>query len=331
MAWLFCLAAAGRLWAWPCIGFAEGFGPFPVRNFQPVQLLFLGMPGDRATVLKKGALDVRVELADTAMIANEGNARSGAVMKLETLRSGLFLRYGVTERFEVAMEVPVLYRYQGILNGAITTTERATTGLAGPRKDLQNLGYAYTVNLNGRSAFHGGQDQVGLGDMSLMGKYQFVQQTERLPAVSFRWALKAPTGNADHVFGSGNPDIGIGLALEKTFLSRWIAYVNVNGVFPMGHVSGLNPQPIMSAVTTVEYLWSDNLSLTTHFDYYSSPFHGTGLKVLDRDVTEFVLGFSYQLRPHLLWQVYGIENLDLVTGGAADFTLSTVVTYHLGS
>ena len=44
---------------------AEGSGPFPVRNFQPVQQLVLSMPGDWATVLK---LDVRLEFANTASI-----------------------------------------------------------------------------------------------------------------------------------------------------------------------------------------------------------------------------------------------------------------------
>ena len=331
MAWVCCATVAGGAWAWPRSSYAEGFGPFPVRNFQPIQLLFLGMPGDRATVLREGALDVRVELADTASIFNEGTPQSDAVMKLETLRSGLFLRYGLTEQFEVAMEVPVLYRYRGILDGAITATERATTGLTRARKDLQHLGYAYSVSLGGRNAFHGGQDQLGLGDISLMSKYQFVQQTQTTPAVSLRLAVKAPSGNASHVFGSGNPDVGVGLALEKTLLSRWIAYANVNGVFPTGHVSGLRLQPIMSAVAAVEYLWSERVSFTAQFDYYSSSFHGTGLKVLDRGVTEAVVGFSYWLRPHLLWQVYGVENVDFIKGSAADFTLSTVVTYRFES
>jgi hypothetical protein len=329
--WLFFVILAGWLGAWPNSSHAEGFGPFPVRNFQPIQMLFLGMPGDRATVLKPGTLDVRLELADTASIFNEQTPQSNAVMKFETLRSGLFLRYGVTDRFEVAMEVPTLYRYQGVMNGIITATERATTGLSGSRRDLRNLGYAYTVAPGGKTAFHGGQNQWGIGDISLLSKYQFVRETETLPAVSVRVAVKAPSGDASRVFGSGHPDVGVGLALEKTLLSRWITYVNVNGVIPSGPVGGFHPQPILSAVTAVEYLWSERASLTLQFDYYSSAFHGTGLKVLDRGATEVVLGFNYLLQQHLLWQVYAVENVDFITGGSADFTLSTVLTYRFES
>ncbi|HET8579970.1 MAG TPA: hypothetical protein VFL31_03150, partial [Nitrospiraceae bacterium] len=67
------------------------------------------------------------------------------------------------------------------------------------------------------------------------------------------------------------------------------------------------------------------------FDFYSSPFHGTGTAILDQGVTEAVAGFSYRLRRNLLWQVYGVENLDFISGSAADFTLSTLVTYRFGN
>ena len=52
----------------PALVGAEGFGPFPVRNFHPIQQLVLNMPGDRAAVLKQGVLDVRLELAETATV-----------------------------------------------------------------------------------------------------------------------------------------------------------------------------------------------------------------------------------------------------------------------
>lgn len=80
--------------------------------------------------------------------------------------------------------------------------------------------------------------------------------------MSLRVAVKAPSGDASRAFGSGHPDAGVGLALEKTFLSRWVTYVNVNGVFPGGSVGGFHPQPILSAMTAVEYLWSERASVT---------------------------------------------------------------------
>ena len=310
---------------------AEGFGPFPVRNFHPIKQLVLNMPGDRAAVLKQGVLDVRLELAETASIFRDNSPQAVTTMKFETLRSGVFLRYGATERWELSVEVPVLYRYSGFMDGPIQAVERATTGVSPARNALGKVGYAFDISRGGRTIASGREGAVGLGDSTVMSKYQLLQETASLPAVSVRTALKLPTGDEGQFFGSGSPDFGFGLAAEKGFGGRWVVYGNLNGVIPTGRIAGLPLHPTISGLVAVEYLWSENLSLTTQFDYYSTPFRGVGTQVLDKGVTESVLGFSYRLTPHLLWQGYGIENLDFITGSAADFTLSTLLTYRFES
>jgi Protein of unknown function (DUF3187) len=310
---------------------AEGFGPFPVRNFQPFQQLVMSMPGDRAAVLKKGVLDVRLELAETASIFRDGGPQTSVAVKFETLRSGLFLRYGATERWEFSVEVPLLYRYHGFMDGPIKSVERLTSGVSPARSALSQMDYAFNISRGGRTIASGRDGAVGLGDSAVTSKYQVLLETASMPAVSVRTALKLPTGDEGQFFGSGSPDFGLGLAVEKGFGGRWMVYGNLNGVVPTGRIAGFSLQPTVSGLVAVEYLWSDNLSFTTQFDYYSSPFHGAGTRVLDKGVTESVVGFSYRLMRHLLWQGYGVENLDFITGSAADFTLSTVLTHRFES
>jgi hypothetical protein len=315
----------------PALARAEGFGPFPVRNFQPIQQLVLSMPGDRAAVLKKGVLDVRVELAETASVFRDQGPQASVTMKFETLRSGVFLRYGATERWELSVEVPVLYRYRGFMDGPIQAVERLTTGLSPARNAIGQSPYVFNISRGGRTVASGREGAVGLGDSTVMSKYQVLPETASMPAVSVRTALKLPTGDEGQFFGSGSPDIGFGVAAEKGFGGRWVVYGNLNGVVPTGRIAGISLQPTISGLVAVEYLWSENLSLTTQFDYYSSPFHGVGTRTLDKGVTESVMGFSYRLTQHLLWQGYGIENLDFITGSAADFTLATLLTYRIES
>lgn len=300
----------------------------PVRNFQAIQLLFLGMYGDRAAVVPKRTLDVRVELAETAQIFYQQGPGASAQVKFETLRSALFLRYGLLDRLELTLEVPTIYRYRGFLGGAIEAVERATTGLSGPRQALDGTGYVFDISQNGRTLFSGGEGEFGLGDLALLAKWQATEERGVWPTTAFRFGLKLPTGDTDRVFGSGHVDLGLGLALEKALATRWVLFANLNGVFPTGRVSGLSLDPFFSSITAVEYLWTPRLSLLLQFDYYSTPFSGTGLQMLDRGVTEVVAGFNYRLRDHILWQVYGVENVDFITDSAADFTLSTLVTYR---
>ena len=310
---------------------AEGFGPFPVRNFQALDQLVLGMPGERAAVLRQGDFDVRLEVANTATISRDSVEQADVTMKFETVRTGLFLRYGLTDRFEIGAEIPALHRYDGFMDGAIKGVESLTTGVSPPRKVLEGTNYAFNISHGGRTLFRGSDGATGLGDVSFYGKYQVLQETASLPALSIRVAVKAPTGDTGQVFGSGHPDAGIGLALDKKFAENWILYANLNGVFPTGRIAGLGLQPVVSGLVAVEYLWTENFSITAQFDYYSPPFHGTGTRVLDKGVTESVLGVSYRVLPGLLWQLYGVENLDFITGSAADFTLSTVLTYRFRS
>ena len=315
----------------PALVGAEGFGPFPVRNFQAFQQLVLSLPGDRAAVVKPGTIDVRLELAETASIYNDNTPPINVTVKFETLRSGLFLRYGATDKLELGLEVPVLYRYQGFMNGAITATERATTGESPARAALRQSNFLFNVTRNGQTIMNGGPGAMGLGDTTLMSKYQLMIEGAAMPAVSLRGAVKLPTGDQSAFFGSGSPDFGLGLAAEKLVAGRWLLYANVTGVVPTGTIAGFGLQPTLSGLAAIEYLWSENLSITTHFDYYSSPFSGTGSPVFDQGVTESVLGFSYRVVPRFLWQVYAVENLDFITGSAADFTVSTVLTYRFES
>lgn len=315
----------------PALVRAEGFGPFPVRNFQPFQQMVLSLPGDRAAVVKPGTVDVRLELAETASIYNENSPQTNVNVKFETLRSGLFLRYGAMDRLELGLEVPVLYRYQGFMDGAITATERATTGLNPARAAFKNSNFLFHTTRNGQTMMNGGPGAMGLGDTTLMSKYQLLMEGAAMPAVSLRGAVKLPTGDQSAFFGSGSPDFGLGLAVEKLVAGRWILYANVTGVVPTGTIAGLGLRPTLSGLVAVEYLWSENLSITAHFDFYTSPFSGTNSAVLDHGVTESVLGFSYRVAPRFLWQVYGVENLDFIRGSASDFTVSTVFTYRFES
>lgn len=310
--------------------FAEGIGPFPVRNFQPIQLLFLGMQGDRATVITKRALEVRVEMASTSTVFREETGRVSTTMKFETLRSGLFFRYGLTDRLEVGLEVPALYRYRGVLEGVITATERVTTGEAPARTALKGTSFAYNLSRDGRTLFSGGDADLGLGDITLSSKYQILSDRESTPAVALRMAVKVPSGDDRRFFGSGHADVGMGLAVEKAVAAHWIVYGNLNGILPTGRVAGLMLRPTVSAIAAVEYLWSPAVSLVAQFDYFTSPFKNVGTPVLDEGVTELAAGFNYRLRNNLLWQVYGVENLDFIRGSAADITLSTLVTYRFG-
>jgi hypothetical protein len=306
-----------------------GQGLVPVRNFQPLQGLSLQMPVDSAMPLKSGELSLRAHVAETSTILRETTGPGTAILKFGQLRSAFDIRYGTAmEDVEVGLEFASLYRHSSGIDGLVLAGESLIGQSAPLRQQLKKQGYAYSVG-GGNTVLNPPNDAFGLTDIVPHVKTLLVAEGKYIPATSLRVALKVPVGDRTRAFGTGVADLGVGLSLQKTVWNRVGLYVNLNEILPTGHYSGLALRGYFTAVTGVEFMATPKFSITGQFDYYQSPFGNTGLKLLDRGVTEGVLAFGYRFTPTLLWQIYGVENLDFIRDSAADFTLATALTYRI--
>lgn len=304
----------------------EGNGPFPNRNYNPVQLLFLSLPSEKATPLPLHSYEISLELVESNTILIESDSQFDVTMKFETFRSALHLKYGLTDRLEIGLEIPYYYRNGGFLDPFIMSVENDVGQLNADRIKFHDGEFGgYEITQGGETILSGEDHQIGFGDVSLSGKYLMLDEGLKRPAVSLRVALKVPMGDFDKAFGSGNPDIGFGLVVQKGILARWLFYLNQSVVIPGGDFGStdLTLRAIYSAASAVEFMWTDSFSLVGQIDYYTSPFHGTGNRALDNGVFEAVFGFNYRFKPHLLLQLYGIENFAVPRGASADFTLGS--------
>src|SRR5262245_14605209 len=116
MRWLAVLALA-----LPCAALAaeaDDFvfsGPAPSRNFQPIQLIFLHLPYERAAVLRPGELSFHVDSAESNEIATSAN-RLQASLKFETNRTVFGARWSPAAAWEVGIDLPFITRYGGFLD-----------------------------------------------------------------------------------------------------------------------------------------------------------------------------------------------------------------------
>ena len=62
------------------------------------------------------------------------------------------------------------------MNGAITGVERATTGENPARAAFKNNSFLFNVTRNGQTIMSGGPGATGLGDTTLMSKYQLLTE-----------------------------------------------------------------------------------------------------------------------------------------------------------
>jgi hypothetical protein len=309
-------------------------GPLPTRNFNPVQLMFLALPAEEADVLPPGRFQLRFEVGESNVILSETRSSPSvnAVLKFETFRLAFDVKYGLTKRVEAGLEIPLYYRDKGFLDPFIISMEEAFSDLSPKRIQFSRGSFeGYEIRRNGQLLVSGDRGDSGLGDIALYAKFLGFKETSRRPALSMRGAIKLPTGSHGQFFGRSKTDLGLGLVIQKALHSSWVIYLNQNLVLPVGEFldTGLTLNPISTTILSLEWIWSSRFSWLTQFDLYTTPFHATGINLLDRGVLELAIGFDYALRPHVLWQLFGIENFNRpYIDAAADFTLVTTITYR---
>lgn len=309
-------------------------GPLPVRNYNPVHLMFLSLPVETAAVLPERRSEIRIELAESNVILSEqaSDPDVDAVLKFETYRFAFIFRHGISRDLEGGIEIPLLYRGKGVLDPFITSVEEAFKRLSPKRLEFTRGSFGgYRITRSGEVLLQGQNGDFGLGDIALHGKYRLWTESGKRPALSLRAGVKLPTGRERLLYGRDKTDLGVGMILQKRVHPRLALHLQENVVFPLGKFlsTGFTLNPISTTVLAVEWILSPRFSWLTQFDFYTSPFHGTDVEVLDLGTFELALGFDYALRPHVLWQLYVVENFNVpFFGGSADFSLLTAVSYR---
>jgi hypothetical protein len=323
----FFFSTLGTGWAFDL---SSGMGPLPVRNFQPVALLFLGMEAESPRVLPPGRAALHFKIDESNTILDESYGETFGTVKMETLRGLVGIRYGVLPRVEAGLDLSTFYRSPGYLDGFIKRVEKAFSRL-NPDRIFRKNSFDYEIQVRGETLIRGENHTVGFSDLVIHAKGLLLNEENGRPMVSVRLALKLPTGNRAEAFGSGRPEPGLGIAAEKHFHSKLVAYLNANVVFSQGrlYAPGLSLQPVYSAMLGAEWRVRRHLSLHLQGEFYTSPIRGSGLNMLDNGLSEFAIGVSYAPRPDLLMRLYAVENINTPVGSGADFTYGVALSWNL--
>ena len=240
----------------------EILGPLPIRNLQPIHLLFFEFTPERAYALRKGRLQVRLDVTETNTLLDDTGKEPFFKADAEMTRVTGRFKYGLTRRLTLGVNVPIVYIHGGFLDGFIEAVERSIDRLRGDRE-------AETANQVDIRLIDGGtteidvrEDTFGVGDVSLEGLFQVFQETFWIPAVSLRLAVKFPTGEFSDLHGSGEFDGAAGVAIQKIW-GRWSVSVGGGVTLPGNpfQTPRLKPDPILYGHFSLERLLSAEWSI----------------------------------------------------------------------
>ncbi|MFQ5693925.1 MAG: DUF3187 family protein [Nitrospinota bacterium] len=307
----------------------EILGPLPIRNLQPLHLLFFEFIPERAYTLPKGRLQVQLDITETNTLLDDLEKEPSFKADIEMTRFLWRFQYGLTDKLTLALNAPLVFTHGPFLDAFIDGVERAVDRLRGDRgKETADQVQVSLVSggITEISLTDGG---VGVGDVSLEGKYQFLRETFWIPAASVRFAVKFPTGDFENLRGSEEFDGAVGLAVQKIW-GLWSASVGGGATFPGNpfRSGALDPDPILYGHFSLERLitrrWSAVAQLKWTGGLMDLSREPRVRPLTDRSV-EVHLGGKWAFAEGWLTQFGVVQDISDSAAVDADFTLFITV------
>jgi hypothetical protein len=273
----------------------ERSGPISIVNQSPIQLLFLQAIPDDDETLPKGQSSFRFNTTITNTLLSQTSENYTGVIDMEMIRTSLELQYGLREGVEIGTSLPFVYSYSGFMDQMILDFEEFffdSTRTAWVHQEAYN--YEYDIKKDNEPLIAGKKRCSGIGDLVLRVKAKIWDEGRTVPALSTRVAVKVPTGEKDRALGSGEPDYGFGLLLQKD-IRTLTAYLNADIIVP-GDAFGqqdVSLREFNEVMLGVEHKVGSRTSLLAQLNYVTRPFKGTGLHMLDRRIYDLLLGIHY--------------------------------------
>ncbi len=300
------------------------FEPFTTSSMNPFTRLH-GLPSTRSAMLTpRKAIDAHVQIELANNFTQNTNGTEAIVIDGESLRSNIVLGYGLSDRWEIGIEIPYIRHAGGHLDNFIERWHNLFGLPGGGRKDVPQdlLQYQYAngsgaaVNLTSQSS--------GVGDITLTAGFLLKQgDSIRDARITLRGGVKLPTGNATRLLGSDGRDVHLGVYYSQpSFLGIDSLFGHANvGVINLGNNKIFHQEVNDWAAYgsgTVVWQASTRMSLKAQFDFHSA-IYDSGLRQLGQTSGLLSLGGSLMITPKMRLDISVGE--DILTDTTPDVVL----------
>ena len=160
-----------------------------------------GLPGfSGVTQPASGEFKTRVLLEINNEFFQETSENEQVRLDYERTTLSLNVDFGLNERLSLGLEIPLMFNSGGFLDGVIENWHDLFGLEQGGRDDAPRDQFLISYLSESQSVLIDDSDS-GLGDVSFYADTALYQTAER--KTKLRTTLKLPTGDEDHLFGSG--------------------------------------------------------------------------------------------------------------------------------
>lgn len=282
--------------------------PVPLRIVAPGHLLVFQPSPASVGILEPGRLQARFELSESNVLhpADDAPGAFSTEVDLELTRFQMAFDLGLTERWQLGVEVPFYYFHAGFLDHSISEVESFFGKLKPRRRDETQNQFTYLSTLDGRTLVKGFEDNLGLGDVAFTAQRFLREGQKSHPSVALRAAVKLPTGDDEAGFSSGGVDLGVGAILEWR-PAAWTVTGGFSVSVPLEQprrLRGLHALPVLSGWAEASYPLGRRLSAHAQLAWATQPFNtDTGVGTPGRvGENRTFTGHILQITPAVSWR-----------------------------
>jgi len=305
-------------------------GPLRVQNRYPLYILFLTPAPDTPKLIEPGQWQISLNASYTSVYINEQSSDWSVLMDMEMTILDLGLTYGLTSHVNINLAGTWISMQAGFMDGPLGTYHELCGLPDYDRPDRPTNEFGYHMTANGEDWVDGESGGLHLGETVISAKLALIgyDSTQGFSS-SLSAALKAPTGEVEHGFGSGRHDRALVL-LNRYRLSPLSLYVNPGYVWlsdPETADADIQVDDMLTLLFGVEWEVFQNLSGLAQLNFMTSPLSHTRIPQLDQNSLELALGIGYSASDRLVFEFAFCEDL---TRTAPDFTVHGGVRWALG-
>ncbi len=195
--------------------------PFNVRNQNPFIIVY-GLPGAAPTrLLTGGESSLQIQFDVSNHSKGSETPQEHIVLDGESYRLALIYRRGLGDGWQASVELPVIGHRPGIMDNFIEGWHD-TLGLSNSdREPWPKNRLLFSYSRNGEIVAELADGSTGLGDLQLqLSRQLMVSEAGR--RLALHASLKLPTGDADHLQGSGGTDLAFWFSgTAPVLLDKW--------------------------------------------------------------------------------------------------------------
>ena len=315
---------------WVDMGRCAEMGPLRAIQRYPLFIRFLTPEPDSPRLIEKGRFMTSLSVDYTSIYIDETNREWSVLMDMEMTVIDMSLTYGITERLNIRLSLPWISQNDGFLDGPLETYHDFFGFPNYGRENGPANEFGYHVSVDDEDWFDAQSGGLHLGESVVSVKMRLINAgCHQGLSSSLLAALKLPTGDENHGFGSGRFDQSLVL-LNQYRISPFILYLNPGIVLisdPETHGADIRVDDMMTLLAGIEYKASETLSLMGQFNFVTSPFQHTGIDQMDQDSLELALGFAVSMSHDMIFEFAFSEDL---TRTAPDFTVHGALRYEFG-